>query len=295
MAERYRGPIVDPHHHLWDRSLYRQPWLRGQSGVLGRDCLPADYLKATAGYDVIGTVHVEAGWDAGDPFAEIAWLDQLERPEWMAARYVANVALDAPDAETSLQRVAAHPRVVGVRDILSWHPDPQRSFAKDRHRMSSAAWRAGFAALDRSGLSFDLMISPWQMEEAQQLVADFPATRFAINHCGSPFDQSEGGLAFWEQGLRGLVEFHNVSIKVSDVVAYQPDWTAESVTRIVRTCLEVFGPSRTMLASDHPVLDLGSSFAEAYGVFEAALEHCSSAEQRAVFAGNAGSFYRIEI
>lgn len=293
MPHRYDGPIVDPHHHLWDRSLDKHPWLRGAKGVLERNCLPADYLRATSGRNVVATVHVEAGWEAGDPFAEIAWLDQLSRPAWMAARYVSTVPLDSPRAEVTLERLAAHPRVVGIRDILSWHPDPARSFAKDRHRMSSPEWRVGFAALNRLGLSFDLMISPWQAAEARQLAMDFPETGFAINHCGSPFDQSEEGLLHWEQGLRVLAELPNVSIKVSDVVAYQPDWTSESVRRIVLTCLDVFGLDRAMLASDHPVVELRATFAQAYDAFDAAVEVCSPSEQRALFADTASRFYRL--
>ena len=293
MPHLYTGPIIDAHHHLWDRSLDRHPWLRGETGVLGRDCLPVDYLKASEGHNVIATVHVEAGWEAGDPFAEIAWLDQLERPHWMASRYVSAVQLDAPDAEPLLERLAAHPRVVGLRDILSWHPDPKRSFSTDRHRMSSPTWRAGFAALDRLGLTFDLMISPWQAAEARQLAASFPQTRFAINHCGSPFDQSDEGLRHWEQGLRALAELPNVAIKISDVVAYQPQWTSESVRRIVLTCLEVFGPERAMIASDHPVVELGATFAQSYDAFSDAVRGCSQAEQVALFADNARAFYRI--
>ncbi len=295
MPHAYDGPIVDAHHHLWDRSLDKHPWLRGQGGVLGKNCLPADYLKATAGHNVVGTVHVEAGWETGDPFAEIEWLDQLERPEWMASRYVSTVPLDASDAQANLERLAHHPRVVGLRDILSWHPDPQRSFSRDRHRMSAPQWRAGFAALDRLGLSFDLMISPWQMAEASQLAKDFPETRFALNHCGSPFDQSEEGLLHWEQGLRVLAELPNVAIKISDVVAYQPDWTTESIRRIVLTCLEIFGPERAMMASDHPVVELGATFSDAYGAFASALQECTRDEQHALFAGNAIKFYRLEV
>lgn len=293
MPNRYDGPIVDPHHHLWDRSLDKHPWLRGAKGVLGRDCLPADYLQAISGLNVVATVHVEAGWEAGDPLAEIEWLDRLERPAWMASRYVSAVPLDAPDAAVTLERLAEHPRVVGLRDILSWHPDPVRSFSKDRHRMSSPQWRSGFAALDRLGLSFDLMVSPWQAAEARRLADDFPQTRFAINHCGSPFDQSKEGLLHWEEGLRVLAGAPNVSIKISDVVAYQPNWTGESIRRIVLTCLDVFGIDRAMIASDHPVVELGATFAQSYDAFSDAVQGCSQAEQVALFAENARAFYRI--
>lgn len=290
----YAGPIVDPHHHLWDRSLGRHPWLKGASdSVLTRDCLAADYLHDSAGHNVVATVHIEAGWDASDPFGEIAWLDALEKPEWMAARYVAYATLDAVDAAGVLDRHAANSRVVGVRDILSWHPDPGRSFSADRHRMNATGWRRGMAHVDRLGFTFDLMISPWQMAEALELARAFPGVQFVLNHCGSPFERSEEGLEHWASGLATLATAPNVSIKISDLVAYDPNWTVDSLRRVVLTCIDAFGPSRAMLASDHPVVKLGATFDQTYGAFKTILADFSDAELVALFVGNAAELYHL--
>ena len=75
---------------------------------LTRNQFPADYLTATAGHDVVATVNVEAGWDAGDPFGEVAWLDSIDKPDGIAVRYVAHADLAAPDVEALLTRHAAH-------------------------------------------------------------------------------------------------------------------------------------------------------------------------------------------
>lgn len=294
-AGLYAGPIIDPHHHLFDRSLDNHPWLRGATGVLAHSCLPADYLRDTAGHNVVGTVHVEAGWEPSDPFGELAWLDALEKPDWMARRYVGNAILDAPDVQGILDRYAAHGKVVGVRDILSWHPDPARSFSKDRHRMSSPAWRAGLKHLDSLGLSFDLMISPWQAAEALELARAFPNLSFIVNHCGSPFDRTDAGMNHWRAGLNELATAPNVTIKVSDLVAYDPGWTRESLRPVVMDCLEAFGTDRTMLASDHPVVGLSATFDQAYQAFKVILEDLSDGELGEVFAGNARRLYRLDV
>lgn len=261
--------------------------------MLGQSCLPADYLRDTAGYDVVGTVHVEAGWESGEPFAELAWLDALEKPLWMARRYVGNAVLDAPETPGILDRYAAHGKVVGVRDILSWHPNPARSFSKDRHRMSSPAWRAGLKHLDSLGLSFDLMISPWQAAEALELARAFPNLLFIINHCGSPFDRTDEGMAQWRAGISALASAPNVTIKVSDLPAYDPHWTIDSLRPVVLDCLEAFGTDRTMLASDHPVLGLSSTFDQAYQAFRVILKGLSDDESQAVFWRNANRLYRV--
>jgi len=106
----YSGPVVDAHHHFWDLSKGCHPWLApatGQTGLLARDQLPDDYLRAASGHNVVATVHIEAGWDANDPHGEVAWLDALKRPAGLATRYVAYAALAAPDIDETLGRHAA--------------------------------------------------------------------------------------------------------------------------------------------------------------------------------------------
>jgi predicted TIM-barrel fold metal-dependent hydrolase len=151
----YAGPIVDAHHHLWDRSLCRHPWLlEASQGVLAQDCMPADYQRDAKAYDIVGTVHVEAGWDASDPFGEIAWIDALEKPATMATRYVAAAQLADPGAAAVLERHAAHGKVAGIREIMSWHPEPAKSFAKDRHRMSDPGLARGPTRIGKARAEF---------------------------------------------------------------------------------------------------------------------------------------------
>lgn len=290
----YAGPIVDAHHHLWDLSLDRHPWLRGhQQAPLGQSCLPEDYLAAADGFNLAASVHVEANWDPADPLGEINWLDALPRPERIAMRYVAFADLAKDGIEADLEALADHERVVGVRDIVSWHPNPSRSAVKDRNRMADPAWRAGLARLEGLNLSFDLLMSPWQVDDAADLFHSFPGIRFVINHCGSPFDRSAGGLAHWVGGLKRLAEAPNVWLKISDLVAYDPDWTEESLTFVSRGCLDAFGPARCMLGSDHPVVTLAASFRQTYDHFRRVFASFPERDQYALFAGNAAQFYHI--
>lgn len=288
----YAGPIVDAHHHFWDLAMDRHPWLRGQEDpMLARDCLPTDYLRDTSGYDVVATVHVEANWDPADPLGEIAWLDGLELPWGMAARYVAFADLASPDAARLLETMAAHGKVAGIRQILSWHPD--NPSASDRHRMADPKWRRGLEILARLGLSFDMLISPWQVDDAFDLLGAFPDIAFALNHCGSPFDRSPEGMARWGAGLRELARAPNIVLKISDLVAYDPQWSEASLRDVLLTCLDAFGPQRCMLASDHPVVSRHASFAQTYESFRTTFADLTDDESLALFAGNAARFYGI--
>ncbi|WP_064695113.1 amidohydrolase family protein [Rhizobium aegyptiacum] len=304
MTGRYDGPVIDPHHHLWDLGLQRHPWLQkaretGEGMVFGslapilRDYGIDDYRADAAHQNVVATVHVEAGWSAAYPLEESRWLDGLDRSSGVAHRYVAGIALDRPDALRLIEAEAENPNVVGIRDILSWHADAAKSFASSPDRMSDPAWRAGLAQATRLGLVFDLMLYPWQMAEALELVQAFPETLFVLNHGGSPVDRTQEGMALWRRGLRALGREPNVRLKISDLVAYDHAWTLESLRPVIEHCLDCFGPARSMFASDFPVAGLHASFDEVYEVFRTVAGELSLDEQRAVFFATANHTYRL--
>ncbi len=132
MSRLYDGPVIDPHHHLWDLRLGRHAWLAPKPGKeqslgdlarLRQNYLVEDYLVDSAGQKVVATVHVEAAWDEEDCLGETRWLETLDKQRGVASRYVAHVPLRSPNAPTLIAEQASYARVVGIRDILSWHPD----------------------------------------------------------------------------------------------------------------------------------------------------------------------------
>lgn len=302
MPQPYAGPIIDPHHHLWDLGLGRHPWLKsvagergglGDLGPLRRNYLPEDYARDAANHPIVATVHVEAGWLPADCLGESRWLETLDKSRGIAARYVAHVPLADPNAAWLIDAQAACGRVVGVRDILSWHPDPARRFAARGDLMTDAAWRGGLRRLARHDLSFDLMVFAHQLGDAARLAGDFPNQLFILNHCGSPIDRDPDGMRRWRDGLAALAEHRNVRIKISDLGAYDHDWTLDSLASVIWPCIESFGPERAMFASDFPVAGLHASFDQVFGAFKTITAALSADEQKALFFGTAQRTYRL--
>ncbi len=299
----YSGPIIDAHHHLWDLGMGRHPWLvsaaggrdsLGDLGPLRRNYLPNDYLRDARGHNVVASVHVDAGWASDDTTGETRWLESLDKAGGVAARYVAQVPLAASNAEALLEEQAAFARVVGVRDILSWDTDPARRFAPRDGIMDDPAWRKGLGLLARHDLVFDLMVFPRQLAGAARLATAFPNQLFVLNHCGSPIDRDTEGLQVWRNGLRMLARLDNVAIKISDLVAYDHDWTLESLRPVLMQCIECFGSERAMFGSDFPVAGLHATFDEVYDSFKAITSDLSAAEQGALFFDTAKRVYRLD-
>lgn len=300
-ARRYKGPIIDAHHHLWDLSMRRHPWISGRHvGVLGdvshlqQDYLIDDLLADMAGQGVVGSVHVEALWDRiHDPSEETLWLEGLARPAGIAGRYVGYVPLAASGAAEMLERqLAASPRLAGLRETIRWHPDPARSWTL-RGLTEHAAWRQGLALLRAHGLVMELLMNPYQAEEVAALAAALPDQVFIVDHCASPLDRDAAGLERWRRGLAILAARPNVAIKLSHPSAYSEGTETKALAAVVLPCLEAFGPGRAMFGSDYPMARRSMSYAAICDGLREILAPFSPSEQRAVFHDNAARYYRF--
>ena len=298
----YSGPLIDAHHHFWDIGMGKHAWLLPQPGremVFGdpsplyRNYLPADLAADARRQNLAASVHIEAGWDRSDPIGETAWLTELAGAHGLPTALVVYAPLDDSRAGEILEAQCACPLVRGVRFILSWHEDPNKSFVPRSDYMQDRQWLEGFALLERYGLSFDLMLYPGQMAEAARLAARFPETPILVNHAGSPADRDAEGLARWRRGLRALAAEPNVRIKISDLVAYDHHWTIESLRPIVLECIEAFGTERAMFASDFPVAGLHATYDQVFESFKTIVADLTPEEQRRLFHDNAKRDYRI--
>jgi len=299
----YDGDMVDAHHHWWNLETGWYPWLTtdrpkemvfGDPTPLARNYLIKDYLADMAELRLVKSVHITAAHTSDDPTAETRWLQQLADQHGFPHGIVIGAALEQADAEQQLAEQVEFANVRGVRQIVSWHADPRFSFTERADMTADPAWRRGFGLLAKFGLSFDLMLFPTQLPDALDLARAFPDTQIILNHTGSPVDRDEAGLACWRDGMRALAAAENVAVKISDLCAYDHNWTVASFRPFVRDTIEWFGAERCIFASDFPVSLLHGSAGEIYAAFKEIVADFSAAEQRALFHDNAVKFYRLD-
>ena len=303
MPSRYEGPIIDAHHHLWDISLGRHPWLTsdehaikalGDIAYLKRDYLVADYLADVGPGKIAGSVYVEAAWDrTRPPSEEIAWLEALNKPANIAARSVGFAPLRSPDIGARLEELAAHPSLVGIREVIRWHPDPARRWT-EAGIVDDPAWRRGLERLRPKGLMLELLMNPYQSEDVARLASAYPDQIFMINHCGTPIDRDAEGLARWRDGLAKMGVHDNIAIKVSNFGAYGQERNLAAWRETVMTCVDAFGTRRCLFGSDYPVARRSMSYQEICERFKDIVAQLSAQEQRDLFHDNAARYYRFD-
>lgn len=294
-------PFVDAHIHLWDLAHLRYPWLsppfddsgpNGSVAPIARDFRVADYRALMARWNVVGAVHVDAGAEPDDALAETEWLEG--QGDALPTGIVAFAALDHPAIDTLLTQQAAHARVRGIRHIVNWHSDPRRSYTP-RDLTQDPQWQAGYAALGRHGLSFDLQCYPGQMPGLVSLIAAHPDVPVMINHLGMPVLSDTGGVADWRAGMSALAALPHVAVKISGFGFIRRDWTGARVAPFVREAIDLFGPDRCLMASDVPTDLLFADIDRMMEALHALVSDHSEIDRRAMFAGNANRLYRLEL
>jgi len=286
-------PIIDAHFHLWDLTggpLY-YPWLEdrephefflGEYAALRRNYLPADYRRDAAGHYVVKTVHVEAECSRGQQVAETDWLAAQYRLTGMPNAIVAHAWFHTPDAAQILERQSANPLVRGIRS------KPFRD-----GMMREKAWLEGYALLERFGLSWDLRVKTWELEEAAEVVRAHPGIPVALNHAGLPWDRSDAGLELWRRGMRALAASPHCHCKLSCLLLPDGPWDYESNRRVVLEAIDLFGVGRCMFASNFPVDGLRVPFGRLFDDYKRMTQGFSDTERRALFHDNAARFYRL--
>jgi predicted TIM-barrel fold metal-dependent hydrolase len=296
-----RPVFVDPHVHLWDLSHVRYPWLmppfsddgpNGSVEPIASDYGLDEYLADAGNWDVRGIVHIDAGAHPDDALKETEWLQEMADARGMPSGIVAFAALESPDLEPLLAAQAAHRNVRGIRHIINWHPDPQRSYSAT-DIITSDAWMHGFGLLSRYGLSFDLQAYPGQFAHLAALIARHPDTQVILDHTGMAIPSDEDGWEVWRRGMAALAALPNVAVKISGMGFTWRPWDAAQARPYVLETIDLFGTDRAMFASNFPTDKLFGSFDKHLDTYSAITIGFSEAERAALFAGNANRIYRL--
>ena len=294
------GPLVDAHQHFWDPARNYHPWLRDEPPIpfrygdyrpIRRRYLPPDYRADAAPYRVAKSVYVETEWDPADPVGEMRYVDALRAEHGLPTVAVAQAWLDHDDAARVLEAQAAFPFVRSIRH----KPLANRSPGEGSPGGTlDTKWRAGYRALARNGLRFDLQTPWWHFAEAARLAGDFPDTAIILNHTGLPSDRSEQGIDGWMRAMRTLCAHPNVSVKISGLGQPDQPWTADANRAIVLATIDLFGVERCMFASNFPVDSLCATFTAIFDGFHAIVKDFTPAARRALFHDNAIRIYAME-
>jgi L-fuconolactonase len=312
-------PIIDPHHHLWDRAGWRY--------------LLDDLLADTdSGHNILATVFVQAramhragGPEEMKPIGETEFINGVaamaESGIYGKIRACAGIVSHADLMLGSRVEpvLVAHERAGGgrfrgIRHITAWDADPQVVNPGNPAvpgMLGDAKFREGFAVLARMGYSFDAWLYHPQIDELTRLADAFPDARIVLNHCGGIVGlnayKKDEVLPVWKKSIEALAKHPNVYVKLGglgmrlcghgfDQQAEPPSsqQLADTWRPYIEACIAAFGPSRSMFESNFPV-DKGSySYWVFWNACKLLAKGASAAEKADLFMGTAKRFYKLD-
>ncbi|MCZ6680065.1 MAG: amidohydrolase family protein [Candidatus Poribacteria bacterium] len=277
--------IIDTHQHLWYTSNLSYPWL-DDFDALDKRYTSDDYRRATAGLNVVRSVHVEADPAPEHVVEEVKWLTQIAEQGGIIGAIVAAAPLEVPNVEDILKQLTEYALVVGIRR-MAWHR-PDAEFYREPNLIQ------GVQLLERFNLSFDLCANHEQLPAAIALVKATPNVRHAVNHCGGP-DIKGKQFQPWADHMSELAAFNNVHCKVSGIVTTASNnWTKEELKPYIDRLVTAFGYDRLMFGSDWPVCTLAAEYKQWLDALLWAVQDASDADKQKLFHDNAKEFYRID-
>jgi predicted TIM-barrel fold metal-dependent hydrolase len=316
-------PIVDSHHHLFERPGWRY--------------LHEDYLDdAKAGHKIVASIYMEIqamaridGPDFLRPLGEVEFANGVGAigasgqygPCRVAAGIIGHADLRIGERVGELldRCISAAPdRYRGIRQVTIEHPT-EIPFRYITNRppvgaMRDPGFHAGFAELVRRGLTFDAAVFDHQIPEVTRLAESFPDATIVLNHCGSVMamglSKAERAQAFsnWRESIHALARHQNVLMKIGGFGL--PFWDFGFMERqdpvgylelaavwqpYVETSIEAFGAERCMMESNFPMDGRSCGFVPLWNALKHITRDCSTDEKAALFHRTAMRAYRLDV
>jgi predicted TIM-barrel fold metal-dependent hydrolase len=296
---RYQGPIIDTHHHIWERKdvawLRDPPIIRaiGDFFALRRDIPVEEWMHDVVPENVVKSVHVTANWGPGRGLDETRWLQSVSDKHGFPHAFVCQADLADPDVESHIKAQKQFPAVRGLRHQLHWDSAPLKQNVSRPDLCNTPEFRRGFALLEKYDLHFELQVFAAQASYAVELIRAFPNVRFILVHSGMLTDRSIAAIEQWRAALTQIAAFPNVHTKISGLNMFNPNWTQKDMRQVIRDSIQIFGIDRTIYGSNFPLEKLHSSYANLLESYRVALAEYPEADQRKVFHDNAVAFYRL--
>ena len=315
-------PIVDPHHHLWDRG--------------GQRYLIEDLVDdIAAGHNIVATVYVEArsmyraaGPEAFRPVGEVEFANGAAAMSAsggygsaaICAGIVGHANLLLGDGARQVleaEIAAGGDRFRGIRHSSPWDGDPDVAgmyATRPKGLLLDTTFRKGFACLAPLGLSFDAWLFHPQIGELADLARAFPDTKIVLDHCGGPIgvggyaNRRDEIFAGWKTSIQEIAKCRNVVVKLGGLamklLGYdfhlrpRPPSSEDAAAAwrpYIETCIEAFGPERCMFESNFPPDKGQCSYQVIFNAFKRIAAPCSEPEKTALFSKTAADFYRLKL
>ena len=287
--------IIDTHIHLYDTNRSEGvDWPPATDKVLYRPVLTEHFDEVADREGIASTVIVEASSRAEDN----QWMLDLvkDNPDRYLA-LVGNLPIGTDEFAALLDRFSKDSRFVGLR--MRSRPGGDAFF-------SDAVWR-DLGLLAEKGLTLDVLIHNFTIDEVTEVAERLPDLKIMLNHLGGLSITEDPLDPEWKESMEKAAQCENVYCKVSGIfqrAGVKPVPKERSFySPVFKIVFDAFGEDRIVYGSNWPVTDRGGSYSEQLGIirgyFNPPVMRLDDSERgeriaKKLFRENALRFYGLE-
>jgi L-fuconolactonase len=271
---------IDAHQHFWNPARGDYGWLTADLPIC-RPYSPADLAPHLFECGIDGTVLVQAA----PTLHETEYLLGIADATPFVRGVVGWIDFEDPAERRHLERLAAHPKFVGVRPMIQDLPDDGWMLR------GGISW--AFGAIRELDLVFDALVFPRHLPVLAQLVRRHPDLTIVIDHAAKPpirtgaFDDWAAHMAQLAAGTAALCKLSGLATEAG------AGWSVEALRPYVDHLLAAFGPDRLIFGSDWPVSTLATTYRGWIDAVERLTSCLPGAQREALFGGTASRVYGL--
>lgn len=271
--------ILDSHVHFWnyDAKNPEFDWIGESMSAIKKSFLPEDFIQhSNFNIQHFGCIAIQAA----ETWQETEFLLNLSSKH----DFIKGVVGWADIHKYELI-INNYTLLKGFRHIIQ---------AKPHGFMTDDKFRYFISKLKNQNYTYDLLLKPHQLEEALELVKEFPNQKFVIDHLAKP-DIRNQDFDQWKSDIQEFKYFQNVYCKISGLAteAHWQSWKNDDFKKPLDAVFETFGID-IMYGSDWPVCLLAGSYQDVLGVAQQYASQLSVAEKEKLFYQNAAKFYNVK-
>ena len=273
--------IIDTHQHFWNYDPKRHDWINEDMQAIQKDFLPEQLAILLKENQVAGCISVQVDQTK----EETEFLLALAKQHSFIKGIVGWVDLSASDLEQTLEYYRDAQALKGFRHIVQ---------GEAAGFMMQPKFIQGLQKLPAHHYTYDLLIYAHQLKEANELIKQLNELPIVIDHVAKP-NIKNGEIEDWKKEITAIAKYPNVHCKISGMAteANWESWSMAGLQPYLDTVVEAFGTERIMFGSDWPVCLVETSYSKWLKGVQNYFNTFSSAEQEAIFAGNAIKFYKL--
>jgi L-fuconolactonase len=273
-------PRIDAHQHFWNPARGDYGWLTADLPIC-RPYFPADLEPHMRECGIDGTVLVQAA----PTLQETEYLLGIADATPFVRGVVGWIDFEDPAGRRHLERLAAHPKFVGVRPMIQDLPDDGWMLRED------ISW--AFGAVGQLDLVFDALVFPRHLPALARLLTRHPDLTVVIDHAAKPairaarFDDWAAHMAWLAAETTALCKLSGLATEAG------AGFSIDALRPYVDHLFATFGADRLIFGSDWPVSTLATTYRGWIDAVEQLTSGLSSVQRAALFGGTAAQVYGL--